>query len=299
MSTTFEETFPNTVREDMIYLLEPELNTWESSVHEIKLSRSGISKLVGSICNLPHTGQEILLGTYAFGLTPENIEILYGITNADLRRKFFEKILAKEIGLNDTECIAKSSLYKACRSVMIRLSKYSDTSQKNNNVIHIFARTAAAILIVSLLSFGTAMGVNAEFREAVTKWFIETLSTYSIFRFENNLMTDTALEDYKITYIPTGFTYTGVDKNTNIISYTYEDSAGNYLSVDIEHPGENNYIDTENTDMELLHFNGSDAWYYYKDDYSMLVTTIDGYALFISGPVSQEEIMKIAYGIRR
>ncbi|MBP3199840.1 MAG: DUF4367 domain-containing protein [Butyrivibrio sp.] len=55
----------------------------------------------------------------------------------------------------------------------------------------------------------------------------------------------------------------------------------------------------ENTDMELLHFNGSDAWYYYKDDYSMLVTTIDGYALFISGPVSQEDIMKIAYGIRR
>ena len=51
--------------------------------------------------------------------------------------------------------------------------------------------------------------------------------------------------------------------------------------------------------MELLDFNGVEARFYYKEDYSLLVTTIDGYALYITGPVTKEEIMKIAYGIQR
>lgn len=299
MNTTFEELLDDTVKNDMIHFLEPSLNEWEESVNEINLNSSGISKLAKLIEGLPQKGQEIMLGVYAFDLTPENIEVLYGISEVDLRRKFFEKMLARDMGLNNGERISKTAISKACHKVMIGLEKKDSSDNKVSNVISIFIRTAAAILIIGILSFGTAMGVNAEFRESVSKWFIETFSEYSIFRLENDNAVNTDLSDYTISYVPDRFSYTRVEKYDDIISFTYEDIEGNYLSIDIERPGENDYVDTENTSMELLDFNGAEARYYYKEDYSLLVTSIDGYALYVTGPVSKEEILKIAYGIQR
>lgn len=299
MNTTFEEILSYTVREEMISILAPDIEKWTGSVHEKALRRAEIKKLADIILNLPQKGQEILLGRYAFDLTPENVEIIYGISEADLRRGFFERQLAHEMGLGAGERIAESSLYKACRMAMYSLTEDNSEQKKQKNIILIFAKTAAAIFIVGLLSFGTAMGVNAEFRDAVSKWFIETFSEYSIFRLENDKTTNTILYEYTLGYIPDRFTYTGVEKYDEIITFTCEDAEGNYLSIDIEQPGENDYVDTENTTMELLDFNGAEARYYYKEDYSILVTTIDGYALYITGPVTKEEIMKIADGIQR
>ena len=298
MNTSFEELLAGTVKKDMIHFLEPSLNEWEESVHEIKLNSSDISKLTKKIEELPQRGQEIMLGIYAFGLTPENIEILYGISDVKLRRMFFEKMLASDMGMNNGECISEASISEACQKVMIGMAKKGNSDSKAASVISIFIRTAAAIIIIGILSFGTAIGVNAKFREAVSKWFIETFSEYSIFRLEDDSAAGTNLEEYIVSYIPDRFTYIGVEKYAGIISFTYEDSEGNYLSIDIEQPGENDYVDTENTAMELLDFNGAEARYYSKEDYSLLVTTIDEYALYITGPVSKEEIMKIAYGIQ-
>ncbi|WP_026659915.1 DUF4367 domain-containing protein [Butyrivibrio sp. AC2005] len=299
MNMTFEELLSGTVKENMIHLLSPELNEWEERVCEKRLSRKDTSKLADFICSLPQSGQHLILGTYAFGLTPESIEILYGISDAGQRLKFFEKMLAREMGLASDERISEDSLTSACKTIISNLSKETATTRNTSNIVRIFTKTAAAILIAGIISFGTAYSVNAEFREAVTKWFIETFKEYSLIRFDNTTISGNNLEDYRITYVPERFSFDHIDKADSLISHSYLDADGYYLSIDIELPGGNNYVDTENTQLEILDFRGHEARYYSKENYSLLVTELDGYALFISGPVTKDEILKIVNGIEK
>lgn len=289
----------NTIKNDLIDSMEPQLTSWESSAQARNLGHFKIAALADYICQLPQSGQEILLGTYAFDFTAENIEILYSISKVNLRRIFFENILSARIGLCTNECISQSSMHKACKKAMKAIANEDNYKNKGTIVIRTFAKAVAAIIVIGILSFSTAMAVNADFRETVSKWFIETFTEYSIFRFNGNDTTSSDLHDYKITYIPSGFTYLDCEELDGMIFYTYEDDDEDYISIDIQPPDVNNFVDTEDTTMELFDFNGVEARYYHKDDYSLIVTTIDEYALFISGPMDKDEIMKIAYGIQK
>ena len=56
MNTTFEEMLSYTVREEMIFILAPDIEKWTGSVHEKVLRRAEIKKLADIILNLPQKG---------------------------------------------------------------------------------------------------------------------------------------------------------------------------------------------------------------------------------------------------
>ena len=212
--------------------------------------------------------------------------------------QYFLKVAMQITGSTaDAEEAVSSALLKISLNIL-KISHLTCPEMKAFCVT-IFTKTAAAILIAGIISFGTAYSVNAEFREAVTKWFIETFKEYSLIRFDNTTISGNNLEDYRITYVPERFSFDHIDKGDALISHSYIDADGYYLSIDIELPGGNNYVDTENTQLEILDFRGHEARYYSKENYSLLVTELDGYALFISGPVTKDEILKIVNGIEK
>jgi hypothetical protein len=298
MNISFEEKLSYTVRKEMISMLAPDIEGWAGSVHEKKLRGSEIRKLTNSILSLPQKGQEILLGIYAFGLTPENVEIIYGISEVNLRRKFFERQLAHEMGLGAGERIAENSLYKACRKAMRSLTEDILEHKKQKNIILMFAKTAAAILVVGLLAFGTAMGVNAEFRNSVVSWLMESTKAYTLFHIEESEDAQSSnLDDYEPTYIPQGYHSYSRDVVTGFATYTYVDVNEDLLNVSICMPEAHAYLNTEGMGKEVITINGQQAFLYHDGVHGSLATSIDGYALYVTGKASREDFIKIAENV--
>ncbi|WP_026528163.1 DUF4367 domain-containing protein [Butyrivibrio sp. VCD2006] len=298
MNTTFEEMLSYTVREEMISILAPDIEKWTGSVHEKVLRRAEIKKLADIILNLPQKGQEILLGRYAFDLTPENVEIIYGISEADIRREFFERQLAHEMGLEAGERIAENSLYEACRKAMRSLTEDILEHKKQKNIILMFAKTAAAILVVGLLAFGTAMGVNAEFRNSVVSWLMESTKAYTLFHIEESEDAQSSnLGDYEPTYIPQGYHSYSKDVLTGFATYTYEDENGDLLDISICMPEANAYLNTEGMKKEVITINGQQAFLYHDGVHGSLATSIDGYALYVTGKANRDDFIKIAENV--
>lgn len=298
MNISFEEKLSYTVRKEMISILAPDIEGWTSSVHKKKLRGSEIRKLTNIILSLPQKGQEILLGIYAFGLTPENVEIIYGISEVDLRRKFFERQLAREMGLGAGERIAENSLYEACRKAMRSLTEDTSEHKKQKNIILMFAKTAAAILVVGLLAFGTAMGVNAEFRNSVVSWLMESTKAYTLFRLENeNELDSSELKKFIPSYIPERYHLYSRDVVTGFATYTYVDVNEDLLNVSICMPEANAYLNTEGMEKEVITINGQQAFLYHDGVHGSLATSIDGYALYVTGKASREDFIKIAENV--
>ena len=170
------------------------------------------------------------------------MEILYEINNPDIHLVFFEHLLSEIMGIQEGERISDISMEKACKKALSRIADAPEMISFPERVARSFGKAVAAILIVGIISFGTALAVNAEFRDSV-------------------------------------------DVNEDL------------LDVSICMPEANAYLNTEGMKKEVITINGQQAFLYHDGVHGSLATSIDGYALYVTGKASREDFIKIAENV--
>ena len=156
----------------------------------VDLSYAQIQTLSEKILSLPHEGIVLLLSRFCFHLSPEEAENFFQLKNAKGRFRFYQELLSSCMGVNTEQMISDDAFGSACH---IALKEYlhneleADTDDKTagNSRTHIVFRkvwkTVAVAAITLTLLFSTVMVANAQFRERVISWVIETFEKYSIF----------------------------------------------------------------------------------------------------------------------
>ena len=180
----------------------------------VDLPKVKIRELSEKILRLPHQGIALLFSRYCFRLSPQETEKLFQIKNAKGRFRFYRELLSSSMGLNSEQVISDASLNHACKIAMkdylrTELKEDSAASSAGKSRTHIvfrrFGKAVAVAAITITLLFSTAMVANAQFREKVIAWVVETFEKYSIFELQSDgENTQPDLRSYKPTYLPDG-----------------------------------------------------------------------------------------------
>lgn len=171
--------------------------------------------------------------------------------------------------------------------------------QDINRIIMLIAKRAAMFILVAILSFSTVMAINAEAREKVLDWIIETFPKFSIFTSqkidEDNPVELTSL---KINYIPPGFELVDTNVGRTKLIYNYSTKNDQKLTIIFSLSSEvKSYYDTENAEIEEFVFKGSGAYIWQTSEITYLIWYQDGVECHISGNLSKDEIIKVAENI--
>ena len=138
----------------------------------------------------------------------------------------------------------------------------ADTDDKaaGNSRTHIAFRkvwkTVAVAAITLTLLFSTCMVANAQFRERVISWVIETFEKYSIFELHGDELDEPQdLTEYQAGYLPDGAILQDTTKQPNtepgIVLYEYAINEVESFEIMITQSDNRVYFDTENTKIYL------------------------------------------------
>lgn len=272
----------------------------------VDLPQVKIRELSERILRLPHQGIVLLFSRYCFRLSPEETEIFYQLKNAKGRFRFYRDLLSSSMGLSSEQAISDVSLNQACE---IALKDYLRTELKEDTGVysagksrtHIaFRRIGKAVAVAAItltMLFSTAMVANAQFREKVIAWVVETFEKYSIFELQSdggNAQPD--LQSYKPTYLPDGAELQNTIELPEMIAYEYtiDDS---YFSILLSKSDTRIYTDAENAEVESFDKDGVTGYFFKKDDLNYVCYERDGYFFSIYGSIDMDGLIKIATGI--
>lgn len=286
------------------------------------LNDKQIDQLIKKIGLLPPDYRNILYFRYCFNNTPSETDKVLGIENAKGKLRYTQKMLSNLMGLDDS-WIDDKSMERACEIVLLEDTKeydnlqmlqkpnYSKNFRRKLKDIKInpslkdtfmpMTKSAAAFILVGLLSFSSIIAVNAEARGKVFDWIVEIFPKFSIFTSENT-SSDANIVDlasFNINYIPKGFELVTMHKGRMMLIYEYSAGKDERLTIKFVSPSGNgkSYYDTENTEIEEFILKDSKAFTWESDNIRSLIWSQDGIECHISGNVSKEEILKVAESI--
>ena len=180
----------------------------------IDLHQQQIHELSKKILLLPHQGRVLLLSRYCFRLSPEETEMFFHLENAKGRFRFYKELLSSSMGVEAGCMIPDDTFVKACHIALKgylhnELEEDADDEAAGNNRTHIAFRkvwkTVAVAAITLTLLFSTCMVANAQFRERVISWVIETFEKYSIFELHGDELDEPQdLTEYQAGYLQIG-----------------------------------------------------------------------------------------------
>ena len=276
----------------------------------VDLSQSKIWELSKKILLLPHPGIVLLFSRYCFQLSPEEIEMFFQLKNAKGAFRFYRSLLSSCMGLAQNQIISDNSFAKACKAALkeyLRTELKEDMpdstmgkNRKRNFPFRKIGKAVAVVAITATLLFSTVMVANAELREKVITWVIETFEKYSIFELKSS--GDDALPDltaYKATYIPDGFVLLDTIEQPEVVQYEYAVNDSNFFSISISQSFFNVYADTENTEIKLLTIDGVTGYFFEKDSLSYICFERDGLYFSVYGSANIDELIMVASGITK
>lgn len=273
----------------------------------VELSQAKIRELNEKILHLPHQGIILLFSRYCFRLSPEETENFFQLKNAKGRFRFYCELLSSSMGLSSEQVISEHSLNRACKIAMndylrMELKEDSAVSSAGKSRIHIafrqLGKAVAAAAITMTILFSTAMVANAQFREKVIAWVVETFEKYSIFELQSdgeNAQTD--LQGYKPTYLPDGAELQNTVELPGMITYEYIISNSKCFSILLSKSDTRIYTDTEKAEIELFDKNGVTGYCFKKDDFNYICYEQDGCFFSVYGSIDTDELIRIAAGI--
>ncbi len=274
----------------------------------ITLNAEKVDMLSQKILSLPEKIQFIFFGKYVFNFSFGDITDVYSIDAPEKEFSYYTNFLSSLMNLSENQTISDESL-KASSQIALELSQEESETLYNSSKQNIFitllkrpARLVASILLVFSISFGTAIAVNAEFREQVGNFFYELFDTFGVFQVESNgevnefeSSSETKdLADYEIGYIPDGFELEGVYPLDYTITYLYTDIADNQITILIHKNDHPNYIDTENITVEEIVINSQLSFYFSKDTKAYLLMHSHDNLIEIIGNIDTDEAINIA-----
>ena len=231
----------------------------------IDLHQQQIHELSKKILLLPHQGRVLLLSRYCFRLSPEETEMFFHLENAKGRFRFYKELLSSSMGVEAGCMIPDDTFVKACHIALKgylhnELEEDADDEAAGNNRTHIAFRkvwkTVAVAAITLTLLFSTCMVANAQFRERVISWVIETFEKYSIFELHGDELDEPQdLTEYQAGYLPDGAILQDTTKQPNtepgIVLYEYAINEVESFEIMITQSDNRVYFDTENTKIYL------------------------------------------------
>lgn len=279
----------------------------------VDLSYAQIQTLSEKILSLPHEGIVLLLSRFCFYLSPEEAENFFQLKNAKGRFRFYQELLSSCMGVNTEQMISDDAFGSACH---IALKEYlhneleADTDDKTagNSRTHIVFRkvwkTVAVAAITLTLLFSTVMVANAQFRERVISWVIETFEKYSIFELHGDELDEPQdLTEYQAGYLPDG----AILKNTTelpgepsgFLLYEYAIGKSENFSIVVSQSDSRIYLDTENAKIEPFDKDGVTGYFFQKDGMSYICFERDGCFFSVYGSIDTDELVKIAASITK
>ena len=223
---------------------------------------------------------------------------------------WYKRLLANLADLEKNQFIADDSMQEICNKALEQYtSKFEREANQRNTVKLSFLRrngntiitkaVAAAAIILSVTFVGTVT-VNADFRERVINWFIESFVDFSLFNTESeHELSIDEMKLYHPEYVPDRYRLTETYEIDNGVSFDYTDERGNMLIILITMPGDGLMVDTEGLDMTELEYGGDTAYYFYNKNESRFVFSKDGYPMYIIGNLDLDECVTIADGIKK
>ncbi|MBQ6734940.1 MAG: DUF4367 domain-containing protein [Lachnospiraceae bacterium] len=255
---------------------------------------------------LPEDAKNAFWGLYYFGLTPEDVTELYGVSHPVGTARYYTRLLSDVIGFGASEVIDADSMKAVSKSL---LQSYADEAKQQQTtdrkhgkrVLRRVLRYAGFAAAVLVLGFSVTMVASAELRAVVLKWFFRDRVEYS--EFTPVLDHELSVEEmylYEPTYIPEGYILEGRHEESTLVDYAYLDKDDWYLMITISLPGYTTMIDTENAEIIKTEFRGAEAAIILSPDgYNHLICSIDEYPVYVSGRFETEELIKIAESIKK
>lgn len=318
-------TIKNVMKEASGLLFQIELQRledveWSGILHQ-SLPMEQINRLAGKIALLPPEYQHILFFKYCFGNTIFEIEEILNIENTKGKLLYVEKMLSRRIGL-ESSWIDSASLEEACELALKEYMKDHDnlekeyepnyskafrrklkdikSAQKPYEIYKIIAKKVAIFILISTLGLSFVLAVNAEAREKVFHWIMETFPKFSTFKSQN--ISDDYIFDLKlidINYIPEGYELQELKEGRRILVYNYLADNNQELTIRlfISSNEKSSHYDTEDAVVEEFMFKGSQAYSWKTDQLTYLLWYQDGIECHVSGSLDKNEIIKIAENI--
>lgn len=158
------------------------------------------------------------------------------------------------------------SLNHACKIAMkdylrteLKEDSAASSAEKGRTyiVFRRFGKTVAVAAITITLLFSTAMVANAQFREKVIAWVVETFEKYSIFELQSDgENTQPDLQSYKPTYLPNRAELKNTVEQPEMIVYEYVINELSYFNILLSKADTRIYADAENTKIESFDKDG-------------------------------------------
>ena len=305
--------------------------TWKSMLHEaaaasfekdiksfavdsisyscVDLPQARIRELSDKILLLPHHGIVLLFSRYCFRLSPEETEMFFQLKNAKGHFRFYCALLSSCMGFAENQMISDALFSKACKAALknylraeLKEGIFDKTYKRSKLSVPLrkIGKAVAVAVITLTLLFSTCMVANAQFREKVIAWVIETFEKYSVFELRSDGETERSdLHSYKPTYLPEGAELMETIEQTVFIGYKYIIGGSESFSIWIGQTDIRIYTDAENADIEPLDRDGVTGYFFRKDDLKYMCFERDGCFFSVYGSLDMEELIKIAAGIAR
>lgn len=275
----------------------------------IELPKAQLGELSKKILRLPQQGITLLFSRYCFRLSPEEAEMFFQMKNAKGRFRFYRNLLSSSMGLSSEQLLSDTSLDQACK---IALKEYLHTELKEDPVVYsgrkgqmhiVFKRIRRAVAVAAIiltLSFSTAMAANAQFREKVITWVVETFEKYSIFELQSDGETiQPDLQSYQPTYLPDGAKMVDTIVQQEIVIYKFTIDGSNSFEILIGQSDNKVYLNSENA--EITPFEQNDVTGYYFQNTGISINYVccerDGVFLAVYGSLDTDELIKVAVGV--
>ncbi len=305
--------------------------TWKSMLHEaaaasfekdiksfavdsisyscVDLPQARIRELSEKVLLLPHQGIVLMFSRYCFRLSSEEAEMFFHLKNAKGQFRFYSELLSSCMGLAENQMISDASFSKACKAALknylraeLKEGIFDKTYKRSKLSVPLrkIGKAVAVAVITLTLLFSTCMVANAQFREKVIAWVIETFEKYSVFELRSDGETERSdLHSYKPTYLPEGAELMETIEQTVFIGYKYIIGGSESFSIWIGQTDIRIYTDAENADIEPLDRDGVTGYFFRKDDLKYMCFERDGCFFSVYGSLDMEELIKIAAGITR
>lgn len=180
------------------------------------------------------------------------------------------------------------------------IAKYNKERLIKKSILYL-KRSAAAILIIAGLMFGTLMLSNPV-RATIQNVIIEWLEKYTRFEFQSD-ENEVEIIHYKLSYIPEDFIEREKFSFDGITVIEYTDSIGNKIIFEYS-PTTDDYsinLDNENSDYKSIDLNGFEAYLFEArvgGERSYLLWNDNGYTFKLISELNADEIIKIAENIK-
>lgn len=225
-----------------------------------------------------------------------------GIDNESLLRLAAAAIHEQEIeeenaGIGSIS-LSEQDIRRQWNSIMKKYRKRM-LQEKAGYLLRKTAAAAAALVLAMGGTMVTAMAVSPAIREIILTDFGEYSDLKMLFSGNRMEIPKGWEEKYYPAYIPEGFIYKEIKSTSKVKGIIYVNDEKQYLGFTIITPDANVSIDTENMTVSEITVNGRNAILFEKKDSlkSSILINYENCVIDIYGPISSEEIIKIAENI--